>query len=344
MKREYLRTALFTFCVFALTFALSEAGARILHLAPRSLITLDSCVGYKLEPSAHGVSGGPGGIIALSSNSVGFRDMEHTEEKSKGTYRVLFLGDSYTEALQVPVEDTFWRVLQKQADKAQLPLEVISMSVSSWSTGQEMRAYECYGRPYKPDLVVLAFNTDDLSDNAFRQDPFTPTFAFKNGTLVSDETYKTNIEKRLRDRTSLYPGMLYTLKDHSELLRYLYFTHANNKAGKATAEAQTTSEDIDAAWELTEALVLKLAHDVKADHAQFLLVHVPLFKDTSSEPLRVLARAHGLPLLDLTSALDIATTTPLHWPGDPHLTSAGHGIVGDVLFDTITSRYIPTSR
>lgn len=344
MKRDIFRTGIFVSIVCLLAFIFSEAGARLLHLAPQSLITLDTCVGYKLLPNTDGIVGGPAGLVPASANSQGFRDVEHTQEKDPGTYRVLVLGDSFTEASQVPMQDTFWRLLQSKADAEDLQLEVITMGISSWSTGQELLAYECYGRQYKPDLVLLNFNDSDLGDNAFRQDPFTPTFTLNDGALVLDESYKERITVRLSVRSMFYPGMLYFLKDNSELVRYLLFVHANTNAGKVIADTQVVPANTELAWELTRALLARLAADTRADGVPLLVTYLPTlsYSPESGKKLTVQAHANTFTFLDLTPALRTAEqSAPVQWPGDPHLTVFGHRIVADELFGTIRPHLSP---
>src|SRR6266849_2560923 len=43
----------------------------------------------------------------------GLRDREHQKAKPRGTFRIAVLGDSYAEAFQVPIERTFWWILQE---------------------------------------------------------------------------------------------------------------------------------------------------------------------------------------------------------------------------------------
>jgi hypothetical protein len=47
-------------------------------------------------------------------NSAGLRDREHARPKPPGTFRVAFLGDSYTEAFQVDASQAFWAVAERE--------------------------------------------------------------------------------------------------------------------------------------------------------------------------------------------------------------------------------------
>jgi len=359
MKRKLVRAGVFGLAVCVLVLIFGEIGARLLQLDPTSLITLDSCTGYKSIPNSHGVSAGPGGLVPISINSAGFRDTEHTVAKPAGVYRVLFLGDSMTEALQVPEGETFVRQLQNMADSKHLSLEFINMGVSSFGTTQELLAYECYGREYKPDLVVLDFNAGNVLNNYFRSDPFTPAFSDTDGKLVLNESYKANISVRMAQRDTFYPGILYYIKDNSAFIRYLLFQMANARAGAALAADGTSdlseyatnpTPQWQAAWTLTEDIVGKLKTDTQADDAQMLIVNFPTLQqmepqaDTSGAydynlpdaRITAIGKTLQVPVLDLYPALLSAqATAAVHWPNDPHLTAYGHTTVAALLWSEV---------
>jgi hypothetical protein len=52
----------------------------------------------------------------VTTNSVGLRDVEHALSKPPGTYRIVVLGDSLSEAIQVDREKTFWAELQRELE------------------------------------------------------------------------------------------------------------------------------------------------------------------------------------------------------------------------------------
>jgi hypothetical protein len=68
-------------------------------------------------------------------NSAGLRDREHSIDRPEGVYRIAVLGDSYAEAMQVDIKDTFWWLLQEKLTRcAYQPgkrVEVINFGVSA---------------------------------------------------------------------------------------------------------------------------------------------------------------------------------------------------------------------
>ena len=93
-----------------------------------------------------------------ASNSLGFRDAEHTVAKPAGVYRILVLGDSVAMGLHVDdSEAIFPRVLEKTLNQRGLKAEVLNFSVSGYNTQQEVETLKAKGLAYHPDLVLLAY-------------------------------------------------------------------------------------------------------------------------------------------------------------------------------------------
>lgn len=371
MAGEVLKAIRLVILITLFSLLFGEAGARILGLSPRPTITLNTCTGYLSVPNMQGYAPGPNGLIPVSINSAGFRDTEHEVGKKESTYRVLFLGDSFTEALQVPINETFTSQLQQRADEAHLPLEIITMGVSSFGTGQELRAYECYGRQYRPDLVVLTFvNGHDLLDNYFRTDPFTPTYSIVDGKLFLDTEYQNRIKVRLDAKNSLVKGSLYAVKDNSALARYLLLTYQNTRAGDTLSTSGGIDEpvflqeyakeypaDWENAWKLTELIIATLAKETHEDGARLLLVQLPSLEQLEPERvanperfdfekptkrLSTIAQALRIPVLNLHVPFsESSDAKSLHFTDDLHLTKKGHGVVAGVLFNEITAKYLP---
>ncbi len=106
--------------------------------------------------------------VTQKANSVGFLDYEHSFEKPRGTYRVLLLGDSFIEAVQVETKDKIQAILQEKLQK-KYPFrkpEVIALGFSGCGTSNVLSFYEELGRKYKPDLVVIVFVYNDFANNS----------------------------------------------------------------------------------------------------------------------------------------------------------------------------------
>ena len=111
------------------------------------------------------VSGDP---VHVEFNSMGFRDLEHSLEKPSGVRRVVVIGDSFSEAIQVNLEETYWHQLQTLLNKnhPQTRWEVINLGVGDFGTAQAWLALTEFGLRYSPDLVVSQiFPLNDICNN-----------------------------------------------------------------------------------------------------------------------------------------------------------------------------------
>jgi hypothetical protein len=99
-------------------------------------------------------------------NEDGMRETNLTVAKPAGTYRVALLGDSMVEGLQVPLDQTFGQIMQArlQADMKQ-PVQVLNFGTSGYSTAQEYLQLKMQVMKYKPDLVLLYYNSRDIFEN-----------------------------------------------------------------------------------------------------------------------------------------------------------------------------------
>jgi hypothetical protein len=120
--------------------------------------------GWTLKPDREALLRTADFTVDYRTNSRGFRDVEHTLEKPEGVYRVVVLGDSFMEAGQVALEESFPRLLEQRL--AGRRAEVVNLGISGYGTLQELLMLQEEGLRYDPDLVVLAlFPDNDLRNN-----------------------------------------------------------------------------------------------------------------------------------------------------------------------------------
>jgi SGNH hydrolase-like domain, acetyltransferase AlgX len=151
-----------------------EVGVRVLHLLPDRFWEPDATLGTKLIPGASGwwTQEEHEFTVPVQINTQGRRDLERPVQKAPGTSRILLLGDSFVEAMQVPIEQTFARRLETALTRPEAPVEVISMGVSGYGTASQYLWYREHGRAYDPDIVLLSFYPgNDVRNNSPTLEP-----------------------------------------------------------------------------------------------------------------------------------------------------------------------------
>jgi hypothetical protein len=124
-------------------------------------------IGWVHVPNARVVWQGSGEYqVPVTTNSLGLRDRERRYEKDEATFRILLLGDSFADGIEVALPDIFSLKLERcLAERANRPVEVINSGTGSYSPGDELLFYLHEGVKYRPDLVLSAvFVGNDITD------------------------------------------------------------------------------------------------------------------------------------------------------------------------------------
>ncbi|MBN1688513.1 MAG: SGNH/GDSL hydrolase family protein [Candidatus Omnitrophica bacterium] len=101
------------------------------------------------------------------ANQGGWRDLDRSYHNASGAYRILVLGDSSTFGVIVPAKKVYTRVLEDKLIREGYHVEVINMGYGKWGTDQELEAFLREGIKYRPNLVIVQFNMNDLGDNTY---------------------------------------------------------------------------------------------------------------------------------------------------------------------------------
>ena len=106
--------------------------------------------------------------VEQTSNSLGFLDREPVVPKPAGMFRVLVVGDSYVEALQVGLARKMHVLLEARLRDALGTDNVDTVAFGYSGTGQsnQLSFYDRYGADVDADLVVLLFFRNDFRDNS----------------------------------------------------------------------------------------------------------------------------------------------------------------------------------
>ena len=267
-----------------------ELGLRSAGFDYPTLYLADPERGYALLPGAE-TRWQREGSADIRINAAGLRDRDHIPAKPPDTVRIAILGDSFAEALQVPLETTFWAVLEQALTARDCfggqAVEVINFGVGGYGTAQELLTLRGQVWAYDPDLVLLAFFPgNDVKNNAFalEQNPEYPYFVLHDGVLIQDDRFPTNKHLRFRQLFgygSKYLRIFGVVQLVKDRLRLGGFQPPSPPAAEevwtefGVDNAVFQPPGIDAwrsAWGVTEALLQAMHRETRARQVDFLLV------------------------------------------------------------------------
>lgn len=264
----------------------------VVDSAPTIFHTADPDRGWGLKPGIAAEWRGEGESF-VQINQDGLRDREHSKAKPPNTLRIAVLGDSFTEAIHVPAERTFWSRIERRLAKCReikgRGVEVINFGVQGYSTAQELITLRKKVWDYAPDLVILAFFVgNDVINNSpqLEYDRYRPFFVYNDqGQLVEDFSFR-NLAPIDRNSyaVSLVDRLPSWLVNNSQILQVAKKAELDSKKRVlsdqfTTLSAQTFREPQDEtwkqAWRVTEGMITLMQNEVAQKQADFLLVIVP---------------------------------------------------------------------
>ena len=135
------------------------------------------------------------GQARIRINQYGFRDRDWQDKPANG-YRIAVLGDSFTAAVQVPLETTWWRQLEdklRACGYREQPLEIMNFAVSGYSTAQQLETLRHHAARHRPDEVwVTFFPGNDVTENhpALNHELQRPYLLGNNGEWQMDYSFR----------------------------------------------------------------------------------------------------------------------------------------------------------
>ena len=294
----------------------------------------DSLTGFGSYPgSTMTYRNARGDFVRRKINRWGYPDKDYGREKRKGCYRVGFFGDSFTEARQVPLEQTFFRLAEDSVGSDRV--ECLSFGVSGLGTLQSFLNCGRWARFLDLDMVVYVFYENDVGDQMrdVRREPCMPYAAIMGETLVVDTSFKRDcwakrqrIIYRVGDYLTSRSLVFATISQRLQiLLRYGVQPMPTGKDEPATAGTHaeaygdvgpkqgtapsTWPDSLREYAELLEATVLlKWQHSLEAERRRFVIMAVPptldpYDRDSWKTWLEKFCTKHGIDFIDPTDEL-----------------------------------------
>ncbi|GAB4109202.1 MAG: hypothetical protein Kow001_08930 [Acidobacteriota bacterium] len=311
-----------------------------------------------------------GSPVRVEFNSLGFRDLEHTPSKPAGTRRIAVVGDSFSEAIQVNLEETFFRRLEAKLNQ-QGPehWEILNFGVGDFGNAQALLALERFALDFDPDFVVVQiFPLNDICNNTVElaglcksdNDLYRPYFVLQDDRLV--ETRVSPYRDRLR-RLSITFGLLertwYQLQrrregtdvDERHRRRFQQRGIPDDPLLYAFVPEEKLVEPMRTGWLVSERILLEIDRLLKSRGIPWMAMVVPfeaqvsldwerfaathprlgMQRDVSELRLRRLLEAAGIPCVTLLDAFSKHPEIFFPTRGG-HLNPAAHALAAEVLF------------
>lgn len=340
------RAATLLLAVLALTVpaGLVEFGLRPFTEPRTTLFTPDRELGWRLVPGARDEWGG----VRVAINARGMRGPVLDHEKPEGTARILFLGDSVTFGYGVERdEDLFAQGVGRELTRRQgRPVEIVNAGVGGYSPWQQALFFEREGVRYAPDLVVVGFVLNDVTEKL---------------ALVryGGEARGWQLERTARsalDRWLSGSAVAVWLGDALARIRFGRDVSAGALREEA-ADVRRLARDPEApewrrAWSITTGnldriFALAASREIESALAIFPYAFQLGAPTRTGGPQRRLvahARARGVPVLDLLPLLSARRDGAPDFIDASHLSPEGHRAVSAALADFVMQQELLSPR
>ncbi len=351
----------------ALSLLLAEVGLRLAGFHP-SFVVPDRTIGSRWRANAP-YRWTVGGFSEGRINSDGWRDREYAMQKPPGTTRILFCGDSYVAGMEVPLDSTFHKRLERALEAEAPPghhVEVMGMGRGGMGTAQEYLVYRKWGAAYHPDVVAVLFVLNDWGDNwaPMWSGVHRPYLVASGDSLRIDTSFVDTPSYRSTER-------LAPLKNMSSLINLVAKVRSDMRARyhPDSGEAGIISDsgwygvwnfnvsppaDSLPAFRLTTRILERFARDVERDGHRFVVFvsgaaeieAAPLLAKRAADPtfdrdkgfrwLAAEGARRGFEVVPLTPDFRAVSATGRRlWVGSGdgygHWNSAGHAVAAEVM-------------
>lgn len=284
-------------------------------------------------------------------NNLGFHDRDRAVKNT--TYRILVIGDSFVEGVQVPTNDLFTRVLEGRFAQSSLaPIEIVNCGLSGTQTAFQYKLWHEYlegtlSLGYDHVLLVM-FLGNDLTDNlAPRVETDAPNgvwFLNEQGTLVTNKREDGPLKSAVKVGRN-YSALVNTVYSSLYRLRRMQVNERIQRRDDATKGREVGLERLAISGKVTLKLIEAWARELRRSGKSFDVALIPGFQENEKDPpyaafvdlLRQSGKRTGFGVVYLE--IDHNRPEYCFLEGHGHLNVRGHSFVADALYEWLGSRY-----
>ena len=349
VRRSLVEKVALAILVVAVPLLWLEIGLRPFlpgHQKTTTLFVRDDALGWKLRPGAvdHW------GDVEVRVNQRGFRGPVIPYDKPPRTMRVVYLGDSVTFGYRVARwEDTYPFVVDSlMKSLSSFRAETVNLAVEGYSQWQEAIVLAEEGDRYQPDLVVIGFVLNDVTEMFYLSRFGGPDEGFQLRHSYSSAW----------DRVLSKSALVYQIQNVTREIKAKRKLGEDVRLGAIKQQAldvetlmrHPEQANVKVAWDIALSDLQRIADHCASNNVPVLVVAFPFAvqlsdPDSLSAPQRVLANyaaARNIPMVDLLAPLvehARANGLAAHdlFVDHDHLTVEGHRVVADMLHPKIVA-------
>ena len=306
--------------------ALFSAEIILRYIYPQTLYSFEKGLfvdsaeyGYCFAPLVEKIHSQPEYSYIIKTNSYGFRGKE---PNFNAHFKVLVLGDSCGMGQGVKEGENLTDLAQIYFDKEKMDIDIFNTSVSGYSTINELKVLNKFIGSYKPNLVILIFNWNDLRS---RQ-----SLIVQNGYLVirAGNKFTAPLREWLNNHSHLYC-----------LIKRLYYIKKMSRPIKRVIGRSFHEADIKNSLDS----LLEMKQISERNNAKFVVILIPVDIvheqfDAGKENKKILIeqlRNNSIFFKDWSLVLPKEDKASLVYKLDRHWTKKGHEYFSKYLIDLI---------
>jgi lysophospholipase L1-like esterase len=264
------------------------------------------------------------------TNSIGLADQEIPVGKDPNEYRVIALGDSYTEGIGTGPDSTWIRVVENHLVDAipDRPVRTLNAGISGSDVFFEYVLLRDRLGAYNPDLVIVATNVSDVGDVLFRggMARFRENGGFEStrSPPAWEWLFAISYTFRLVARTVLRYNWLFVRFDQMPAVQSAVVDSIKTAIDSLAALSQDRGFDL---------LIVLHPNDWEAKNGQWSLGFGNLAARLAAD-----STLHSLDLIQYYRHHEIiapSTAADFYWPIDRHNNTRGYRAMGDAIADVI---------
>ena len=360
--RRILGNIALALIVFIIMLFLAEGAWRLLISRGDLARHFDPEIGRVNPPNTTWTIRTPEYVTTMRTNSRGFRGAEFSNAPKNDGMRILFLGDSFVEAKQIPLETRFAeRTAALLAKKLQKPVFLQTLAIGGAEPAREFLFYDRIGVSFHPDIVVQVFflendllptagaylfsDTEPLRVEDIWLNP--PAPCFLKCQLLKRSEFALRLYQVLRSMRVESPRSTRALLGEGE---FYWYTKEGQEAAIQERRFDVLAAFADAVRSRVEsqegkyiAVLIPGAFEIHPSWRKEIIVSfediVPreVWNPSGLLDLGIIAlKKRGINVLDIRPEFHAAAEKGfLYYKLDPHLNPEGHKIVAERIYQEV---------